>query len=99
VNLDGTTMAEQHLMVSMSPGELEELIARTVRRELHEHRPDAGYVSTDVIARHFEVQRNTITRRWIPAGCPCVRNGQRFRLKIEDVEQWLKEKERPNEAP
>lgn len=86
----GCVVSKQHLLISLSPDELGEIIAQAVRRELVSAPTSApGYVTTDDIAKHFQVSRDTVTRQWVDQGCPCIRVGRQCRLKIADVEAWL----------
>ena len=41
------------------------------------------------LVKHLEVHPNTIYRM-IKEGLPCYKIGNDFRFKIEEVEQWLK---------
>lgn len=48
------------------------------------------YSTVQEVADYFKVHTNTI-RGWIKDGAPCYRNGKFIRIKLDEIENWLKE--------
>lgn len=51
---------------------------------------DCMYSTVQEVADYFKVHTNTI-RGWIKDGAPCYRNGKFIRIKLDEIENWLKE--------
>jgi len=49
------------------------------------------YSTLQQAKNYFEVSDSTI-RGWLRAGCPALKISTQYRVKIDEVEQWLKGK-------